>query len=289
MSSLSTVASAASLAASFAAVVEGLEDDMTRLSSLASVRSCLAASSGSSSEENSDPNTRSLPDEKRTDTVSRLVQIEKTVRALELKARELSSVVASERAAEKSLQKVRSAALEQLAEIKLVRDNLPATLPPPPSPTPSPSPLSPSASSLAPSASHSTSSSPVPSLASVSLSEFEAVNKATRGRLTLQALNAAVNDINAVAFKKHSALQTASKKGARAGTNLYMDAVIKLSEETVSDHAGRFFVAERELRDDCAFFRAGEATAKCSLAVLRSLGRLRQVQGGNNQVTYVVL
>lgn len=58
---------------------------------------------------------------------------------------------------------------------------------------------------------------------------------------------------------------------------------------TLDDHDGLPFVAEQELRDSCAFFRSGEATARAILRVLRSVKRIKQVCGKGFQVTYIWL
>jgi len=48
-------------------------------------------------------------------------------------------------------------------------------------------------------------------------------------------------------------------------------------------------LTEQELREHCAFFRHGEATARALLGLLCSLHRLKQVQGGNKGVQYLLM
>jgi len=37
------------------------------------------------------------------------------------------------------------------------------------------------------------------------------------------------------------------------------------------------FISEQEMRDDCAFFRTGESTARAILQILRSCKRIKQI------------
>ena len=62
-------------------------------------------------------------------------------------------------------------------------------------------------------------------------------------------------------------------------------------EECETDaHRGHDWVSEQELRENCAFFRHGESTARATLQLLCSLKRLRQVPGrGSGVVTYLCL
>ena len=113
--------------------------------------------------------------------------------------------------------------------------------------------------------------------------EYNAVAKTVRGRLTLTSLNDAIKDINEVGEKKFRAL--AGVKGGKTSKK-FMASVVKHREMLVDDHEGRFFVSEQDLRDQCAFFRAGESTAKGLLGLLRNMKMLKQVQGGGNVVTY---
>lgn len=54
-------------------------------------------------------------------------------------------------------------------------------------------------------------------------------------------------------------------------------------------HAGQFWVTEQELRENCAFFRHGESTARATLALLCSLKRLKQLPGKNMEITYICI
>ena len=51
----------------------------------------------------------------------------------------------------------------------------------------------------------------------------------------------------------------------------------------------RFAVSEQSLRENCAFFRHGESTARSTLQLLCSLKRLKQVPSKKSEVTYVCL
>ena len=102
-----------------------------------------------------------------------------------------------------------------------------------------------------------------------------------RGRLTLTSLNDAIKDINDVGSAKFRALRTGGKTSKK-----FQTVIVKHRETKCDDHEGRFFVSEPDLRDNCAFFRAGESTAKGLLNLLRGMKRLKQVQGNGNVVTY---
>jgi hypothetical protein len=54
-------------------------------------------------------------------------------------------------------------------------------------------------------------------------------------------------------------------------------------------HNGYWWVSEQELRENCAFFRHGESSARGILSLLCSLRRLKQVPGKNMEITYLWL
>ncbi|KAG7339395.1 hypothetical protein IV203_006485 [Nitzschia inconspicua] len=54
-------------------------------------------------------------------------------------------------------------------------------------------------------------------------------------------------------------------------------------------HSGYWWVTEQELRENCAFFRHGESSARAILSLLCSLRRLKQIPGKNMEVTYLWL
>ena len=61
------------------------------------------------------------------------------------------------------------------------------------------------------------------------------------------------------------------------------------SDNETEAHVGHRWVSEQELRENCAFFRSGESTARATLQLLCSLKRLKQVPGKNREVTYLCL
>jgi hypothetical protein len=61
------------------------------------------------------------------------------------------------------------------------------------------------------------------------------------------------------------------------------------SDNETEAHVGHRWVSEQELRENCAFFRHGESTARATLQLLCSLKRLKQVPGKNREVTYLCL
>ena len=44
--------------------------------------------------------------------------------------------------------------------------------------------------------------------------------------------------------------------------------------------------SEQEMRQSCAFFHAGESSARSILMILRKLGRIKQIPSGNGEIVY---
>jgi hypothetical protein len=63
----------------------------------------------------------------------------------------------------------------------------------------------------------------------------------------------------------------------------------KAHEIETDAHAGHWWVTEQELRENCAFFRHGESSARGILGMLCSLKRLKQVPGKHMEITYLWL
>ena len=262
-------ASSAEVIAAFSSVVHGLTADINNLQSLAAVRSDLATPTS----ENSHPNTAA------NDTTVRLKQIAELVTQLEGTTEKLEGKVREEKKATQEMLALHTQALAENSLLTSVLQNLPEGLPEKKAPPPAIA--SPSNSTIT-SASTETSSG-YPGLRDISEGEWSAISKSVRGRLTLKGVNDAVGDINEIGERLWKILKTkkANKK--------FQAVVLAQKELTVNDHEGRFFVSEGQLREDAAFWRGGENSAKGILGLLRGEKRLKQVQGGRGAVTYCYL
>ncbi|GMI61301.1 hypothetical protein ScalyP_jg4878 [Parmales sp. scaly parma] len=243
---------------SFTKVVSNIQLDIENLETLTSINNSLQ-------NENQAPNT-----------VNKLNDLEMCVSSLEAKASMLNRVLLEETSAAADLEKTRDSALKQRALLVHMMDNLPARLP-----------------ATTATATSSTLPTPQPaSTNSVSLqlvtdNELQTVPRSIRSRLTLSALNDAVVQILSVAETKYDLLQQTGVKTRK--TKKYQKVVIQHRETEVEEHGGRIWVGEQDLRDFCPFFRSGESSARTILSVLRTLKRLKQIQGAKNTVTYVFL
>jgi len=142
----------------------------------------------------------------------------------------------------------------------------------------------------------------------VTQTELTNVCKSIRGRITLSVLNDALKDIERVARNKYAILNrrqhvgkngNISSKGSntsiidgkpqRVSKRLYFDTLNLHQELSMEEHGKHPWVSEKELREFCNFFRSGESTARNILLVLRSVKRLKQVCGGQTQITYMCL
>ena len=277
---------------SFTKVVSNIQLDIENLETLTSINNSLQ-------NENQAPNT-----------VNKLNDLEMCVSSLEAKASMLNRVLLEETSAAADLEKTRDSALKQRALLVHMMDNLPARLPgncqatslslvsaPTPAPTPASVVTAPSTTTTktATTATATSSTLPTPQPAStnsVSLqlvtdNELQTVPRSIRSRLTLSALNDAVVQILSVAETKYDLLQQTGVKTRK--TKKYQKVVIQHRETEVEEHEGRIWVGEQDLRDFCPFFRSGESSARTILSVLRTLKRLKQIQGAKNTVTYVFL
>jgi len=265
----------------FSIVIKSIASDADRLNSLAAVNANLK-------DENSAPNA-----------INKLNELDMLMISLEKKAGNLQNILKDEREACKDLEKTRDAALKQREVLQHMQKNLPKGFQAAPKSvnnatsetwgTANSSRLS-LATGVGPISDDASTATNVKSsgvsLALVTEEELNSVPKSIRSRLTLSALNDAVSQISGVAENKYGILNQVSK---HKKSKKYQKIVIMHRETEVTEHEGRPFVAEQDLRDLCAFFRTGESSARTILSVLRQLRRLKQIQGKNNTVTYCIL
>ena len=294
---------ASELVSAFSKVITNLDNDVSRLRDLASIRSSLLAETQDEEYgggENDDPNgdargRREQAGARRGGCASSLREAEAALQDVERRAEMLEIVVEEETRAAEDMRRVKEAAESQRELLRGIVENLPDKLPGDAAQMHVPSSSSWSSMSGECSSIDSRSQLPPsdagvghPHISVVCSEELSSVQKSIRGRVTLSSLNDAVSDINDVARVKYRALSVAAKgKGKR--TKKFHQLIVHHRETIVEEHSGLPFVSEQDLRDCCAFFRSGESTARAVLNVLRSLKRIRQVQGGGGQVTYCIL
>ncbi|CAN0243275.1 unnamed protein product [Ectocarpus sp. 12 AP-2014] len=116
----------------------------------------------------------------------------------------------------------------------------------------------------------------------VTVGELNGVPRSTRGRLTIEQVNAAVTDIQKAIERRHAFLFKPRKKMSEKQRGRLEE----LLGQEVPAHGGRPFIAEPDLRA-LPSFKKGEMTAKALIATLRNLKRLKGVRGAG-MMTYVV-
>ena len=150
----------------------------------------------------------------------------------------------------------------------------------------------------------------------ITASELLQISKNTRGRLTMVALNEALKEIATVCQAKvrtahEAALRTPRPTASTTSSSSTFKTAQRRYEylrqqrdshnfsslnyhhhkEDEPYYNNNWVVSEQELRENCAFFRHGEATARATLVVLCAMKRLKQIPGRNSnmEVTYVCL
>jgi hypothetical protein len=130
-------------------------------------------------------------------------------------------------------------------------------------------------------------------------SQLQSISRNTRGRISILALNEALEEIETVCRDKLAQLprkptsstisSAASQSLERRYEYLKQRSHNSTTQVEVDAHIGQYWVSEQELRESCAFFRLGESTARATLVVLCTLKRLKQLPGKNMEVTYICL
>ncbi len=279
------------LVRAFEKVVTSLNEDVKRLQQLASIRACLSEDGSS---ENEDPNGV-LGSSNSEAITKQLHALDATLSALEGRASMVEEVLDKEEKGLDVLRETRDAALAQKNELLQVIENLPSKLPGDSNPIEAAkvsisAPPSPSETVISNFTTACTVTGPPNFISLVTLEDFtEIQQRGPSNRLTLTAVNEAVENINEVARAKYAVVSNnkASNKIMKLKKN--QQVLIDHRETEVPEHEGRPFVSEPVLREQCAFFRSGESTARSTIALLRNLKKIKQIQGGNNTVTYVLL
>lgn len=116
----------------------------------------------------------------------------------------------------------------------------------------------------------------------VSLQELESTPKYMKGRLTLEKVNAAVDELQKLVEEKYKILSLPITKLNDKSLKKYK--VYKDMETT--ETKGIFFVAEPDLADT-THLKQGDATGKALLSVLRHLHRLKDLGGSPKRFVIV--
>ncbi|CAM9523585.1 unnamed protein product [Choristocarpus tenellus] len=123
----------------------------------------------------------------------------------------------------------------------------------------------------------------LPEMELVTLGELERVPKTTRGRLSLEQVNAAIVEIQTTIERRHTFL---SKPRSKLSDKMRIKQD-SMKAQGVPDHNGAPFITEAELQACPTSKKMGKASAMALTSTLRSLKRLKSVRGINT-MTYVV-
>jgi hypothetical protein len=114
----------------------------------------------------------------------------------------------------------------------------------------------------------------------VTPAEFDSVPRTLRGRIPLGIVNDSLLDIEQLLIAKF-------RRPEKSSLRRY-----QTDEEELDDFVllgNRLWLTEDEMRHSCAFFGHGESTARATLLILRTLGRLQQVPRKHGEFLYLVM
>lgn len=112
-------------------------------------------------------------------------------------------------------------------------------------------------------------------------------------RISLIDLNEALEEIENVVHVQRHATQVLRRK--KQHTGLTSSALqrrydyLQKRQQILSEESSITSITEQDLRENCAFFRHGESTARATLSLLCRLRRLKQIPAKNRQVVYHLL
>jgi vacuolar-type H+-ATPase subunit I/STV1 len=126
--------------------------------------------------------------------------------------------------------------------------------------------------------------------------DLKCVPRTVRGQISLSAINDALDEIQTYARRKAARTEREERTNSKiykyqnsSRHHLRQNQVEKyrsqIREVGEADDSTMVFT-EQELRQACAFFRSGEATARSLLLILCGANRLKQVRGGKNGLVY---
>jgi hypothetical protein len=134
------------------------------------------------------------------------------------------------------------------------------------------------------------------SMAHITEDDLKHIPRTTRGHISLSAINDALDQVHSFARRKFARID----RERRAKSQIYKyDSGRKLKpregdllgrgtgdDDDENDGSSALVLTEQELRQACAFFRSGEATARSLLLILCAVHRLKQARGGKNGLVY---
>eukprot|EP00026_Physarum_polycephalum_P012497 Phypoly_transcript_12815.p1 GENE.Phypoly_transcript_12815~~Phypoly_transcript_12815.p1 ORF type:complete len:145 (+),score=29.75 Phypoly_transcript_12815:504-938(+) len=122
----------------------------------------------------------------------------------------------------------------------------------------------------------------VPTIQYVTVDEFEATPKYMKGRLTLEKLNAAIEEMQKLLLAKYKILSMAPAKMIDKTLKKYK----AYKDAETNDTKGLFFLTDADMAES-ASLRQGDATGKAVVGVLRHLKRIKDLGGTTKR--YAVL
>jgi hypothetical protein len=134
------------------------------------------------------------------------------------------------------------------------------------------------------------------SMAHVTEDDLKHIPRTTRGHISLSAINDALDQVHSFARRKFARIDrerrtksqifkydSGRKHKPREGDLLGRGTG---DDDDENDGSSALVLTEQELRQACAFFRSGEATARSLLLILCAVHRLKQARGGKNGLVY---
>jgi hypothetical protein len=119
--------------------------------------------------------------------------------------------------------------------------------------------------------------------------DLKKITRATRGHISLSAINEALEEVQA--FARSKAARMRRERRAASKMRSYPNSSSPRYRNPIRRDAApledpEMILTEQELRQACAFFRSGEATARSLLLILCAVNRLKQGRGGKNGLVY---
>jgi Spindle and kinetochore-associated protein 1 len=133
------------------------------------------------------------------------------------------------------------------------------------------------------------------SLPRITQEEFESYKaKNVRApRISLMDLNEALGEIELLVQGHRDVAQALRRKqqnnGSTLNTSQRRHDFVEKRHHVGSEDSAIVSITEQDLRENCAFFRHGESTARSTLSLLCLLKRLKQLPAKNQQVVYHLL
>jgi hypothetical protein len=129
--------------------------------------------------------------------------------------------------------------------------------------------------------------------AHVTEDDLKSIPRTTRGHISLSAINDALDQVHTYARRKAARIERERRTKSQiyrydsSGRKPPKPSGHGIGEDEENDGSSApVLLTEQELRQACAFFRSGEATARSLLLILCAVHRLKQARGGKNGLVY---